>query len=61
MDRAQNLNALAAIAAARNSAGKASLQTMANLRRAAYLHQIVECMLSEQVSMLPDSYSTNPI
>ena len=54
MSHAQNLFALAAIAKLRNSVGEANWQTMVNMRQAAYLHQIVECMLTEQVSSLPD-------
>tara|TARA_B100000902_G_scaffold129670_1_gene128763 strand:+ start:284 stop:469 length:186 start_codon:yes stop_codon:yes gene_type:complete len=61
MSHAQNLFALAAIAKLRNSVGEANWQTMVNMRQAAYLHQIVECMLTEQVSSLPDRYSPNPV
>ena len=61
MSHAQNLFALAAIAKLRNSVGEAQWQTMVTMRQAAYLHQIVECMLTEQVSSLPDRYSTNPV
>jgi len=61
MSHAQNLFALAAIAKLRNSVGEANWQTMINMRQASYLHQIVECMLTEQVSSLPDPYSTKPV
>jgi len=54
MSHAQNLFALAAIAKIRSSVGEANWQTMVNMRQAAYLHQIVECILTEQVSSLPD-------
>ena len=61
MDRAQNLSALAAIAVTRNSVGEAKWHTMINSRRAAYLHRIVECMLTEQVSRIPDTYSPKAV
>ena len=61
MSHAQNLFALAAIAKLRNSAGEANWQTMVNMRQAAYLHQIIECIVTEQVSSLPDPYSPNPV
>ena len=41
--------------------GEAKWHTMINSRRAAYLHRIVECMLSEQVSRIPDTYSPKPV
>ena len=46
MSNAQNLFALAAIAKLRNSVGEANWQTMVNMRQAAYLHQIIACMLT---------------
>ena len=61
MSHAQNLFALAAIAKLRNSVGEANWQTMVNMRQAAYLHQIIECIVTEQVSSLPDPYSQNPV
>ena len=61
MSHAQNLFALAAIAKLRNSVGEANWQTMVNMRQATYLHQIVECMLIEQVSSLPGPYSPEPV
>ena len=61
MDRAQNLTALAAIAVTRNSVGEAQWQKMVNSRRVAYLYRIVECMLTEEVAKLPDTYSPNPV
>ena len=61
MHRAENLSALAALDVTRDSVGEAQWQTMVNMRRAAYLHQIVECMLTEQVASLPDPYSPNPV
>ena len=57
MSHAQNLFALAAMAKIRNSVGEANWLTMVNLRQAVYLHQIVECILTEQVSLLPEPHS----
>ncbi|WP_115126762.1 hypothetical protein [Synechococcus sp. GEYO] len=61
MDRAQNLAGLASIAVARQSMGEAKWQTMENMRRAAYIHRIVDCMLTGQVARLPDTYRINPV
>lgn len=61
MDRAQNLAGLAAIAVARQAMGEAKWQTMENMRRAAYIHRIVDCMLTAQVSHLPDTHRINPV
>ena len=54
MNRAQNLTALAAIVETMAQASPGST-SMENLRRAAYLHQIIAAILSEQVNCLPET------
>lgn len=54
MDRSQNLAALETIVQAMQNQSSDSLG-MAHLRRAAYLHMIIEAMLSDQVACLPDT------
>ena len=53
MDRSQNLAALETVLDAGMQAPGA--QGVEQLRRAAYLHTIIEAMLSEQVAWLPDT------
>jgi len=52
MNRKENLFALELIAHSMSTVNPESL-TMKNLRRAAYLHGIVEAVLNEQISSLP--------
>ncbi len=61
MDRARNLAGLASIAVARQSMGEAKWQAMVNMRRAAYIHRIIGCMLTGQVSRLPDTHRIHPV
>ena len=52
MNRKENLFALELIVHSMSTVKPESL-TMKNLRRAAYLHGIVEAVLNEQISSLP--------
>ena len=54
MNRAENLAALKLVIAAMTGVTPQS-QSMNNLRRAAYIHAIVEVVLNEQVSCLPQT------
>ena len=54
MNRAENLAALELVIAAMTGVSPES-QSMNNLRRAAYIHAIVEDVLNEQVSCLPQT------
>ena len=54
MDRLQNLAALVTVAEAMFTESPDSM-AMEHLRRAAYLHTIIEAMLSDQVACLPDT------
>ncbi|RZO14323.1 hypothetical protein [Synechococcus sp. UW105] len=54
MDRFQNLAALETIVEAMHAQSPDSMG-MEHLRRAAYLHTIIEAMLSDQVACLPDT------
>ena len=54
MNRAENLAALELVIAAMTGVSPES-QSMNNLRRAAYIHAIVEDVLNEQVSFLPQT------
>ena len=54
MDRIQNLAALETIVKAMHKQSPDSMG-MEQLRRAAYLHTIIEAMLSDQVACLPDT------
>lgn len=54
MNRAQNLAASAVIRQAMD-AFKPESETMNNLRRAFYLHSIIDAMLNEQVFVLPET------
>ena len=54
MDRFQNLAALETIVEAMHTQSPDSMG-MEHLRRAAYLHTIIEAMLSDQVACLPDT------
>mgnify|MGYP001437577509 CR=1 FL=1 len=54
MNRTENLFALQMILNSMSTLNPESL-TMKNLRRAAYLHGIVEAVLNEQVSSLPQT------
>ena len=54
MNRAENLAALKLVIASMTGVTPQS-QSMNNLRRAAYIHAIVEVVLNEQVSCLPQT------
>ena len=54
MDRFQNLAALETIVETMHTQSPDSMG-MEHLRRAAYLHTIIEAMLSDQVASLPDT------
>ena len=54
MDRFQNLAALEIIVEVMHTQSPDSME-MEQLRRAAYLHRIIEAMLSDQVASLPDT------
>ncbi|WP_206749825.1 hypothetical protein [Synechococcus sp. UW179A] len=54
MNRAENMFALQLILNSMSTLSPESL-TMTKLRRAAYLHGIVEAVLNEQVSSLPQT------
>ena len=54
MNRTENLTALQMIRYSMSTVNPES-QTMKNLRRAAYLHAIVEAVLNEQVNSLPQT------
>ena len=54
MNRTENLAALEAILVTMSNIDPES-QTMKNLRRAAYLHAIVNAVLNEQVRSLPQT------
>ena len=54
MNRAENLAALKLVIASMTGVTPQS-QSMNNLRRAAYIHAIVEDVLNEQVSCLPQT------
>ena len=54
MNRAKNLAALKLVIASMTGVTPQS-QSMNNLRRAAYIHAIVEVVLNEQVSCLPQT------
>ena len=54
MDRVQNLAALETIVGAMHTQSPDSM-AMEQLRRAAYLHTIIEAMLTDQVACLPDT------
>ena len=54
MNRAENLAALKLVIAAMTGVTPQP-QSMNNLRRAAYIHAIVEVVLNEQVSCLPQT------
>ena len=54
MNRAENIFALQLILNSMSTLSPESL-TMTKLRRAAYLHGIVEAVLNEQVSRLPQT------
>ena len=54
MNRIENLAALDMILASMSKINPQS-QTMQNLRRAAYLHAIVEAVLTEEVNHLPQT------
>ena len=59
MNRAENLAALKLVIAAMTGVTPQS-QSMNNLRRAAYIHAIVEVVLNEQVSCLPQTCESIP-
>ena len=54
MNRTEKLTALQMIRYSMSTVNPES-QTMKNLRRAAYLHAIVEAVLNEQVNSLPQT------
>ena len=54
MDRSQNLAALETVLDALSMQAPGS-QSAEQLRRAAYLHTIIEAVLTEQVAWLPDT------
>ena len=54
MNRKENLFALEVILRSMSKVNPES-QTMKNLRRVAYLHHIVEAVLNEQVSSIPQT------
>ena len=59
MNRAENLAALKLVIASMTGVTPQS-QSMNNLRRAAYIHAIVEVVLNEQVSCLPQTRESIP-
>ena len=59
MNRAKNLAALKLVIASMTGVTPQS-QSMNNLRRAAYIHAIVEVVLNEQVSCLPQTCESIP-
>ena len=59
MNRAENLAALKLAIASMTGVTPQS-QSMNNLRRAAYIHAIVEVVLNEQVSCLPQTCESIP-
>ena len=59
MNRAENLAALKLVIASMTGVTPQS-QSMNNLRRAAYIHAIVEVVLNEQVSCLPQTCESIP-
>ena len=59
MNRAENLAALKLVIASMIVVTPQS-QSMNNLRRAAYIHAIVEVVLNEQVSCLPQTCESIP-
>ena len=59
MNRAENLAALKLVIHAMTGVTPQS-QSMNNLRRAAYIHAIVEVVLNEQVSCLPQTCESIP-
>ena len=53
MDRVTNLQAMCAIVSAIESTPASDQKSLINLRKAFYMHSIIESVLSERVELIP--------